>query len=93
MKKLIKLSIVVDFSIFTNFGDTGTSTYWFDDVAGAVNGDPVPAPITYLNVDFETATSFAAADGAVYTDLTTNTVTDRVSVPFDKFVMIPDDTN
>ena len=66
-------------SVFTNFADTGTSTYWFDDIAGAVNGAAVPAPptpIDYLSVDFETATSFGAADGAVYTDLTTNTVTD-----------------
>jgi len=33
-------------SIFTNFGDTGTSTYYVDDIAGAVNGDPVtPQPV------------------------------------------------
>jgi hypothetical protein len=31
-------------SVFTNFGDTGTSTYWFDDIAGAANGDAVPVP-------------------------------------------------
>jgi len=35
-------------SIFTNFGDNGTSTYYFDDIAGAANGavvgaDPLPA--------------------------------------------------
>lgn len=29
-------------SIFTNFGDMGTSTYWFDDIAGAANGAAVP---------------------------------------------------
>ena len=28
-------------SLFTNFGDTGTSTYWFDDIAGAANGGTV----------------------------------------------------
>ena len=34
-------------SIFTNFGDNGTSTYYFDDIAGAANGivvPPDPAP-------------------------------------------------
>jgi hypothetical protein len=31
-------------SIFTNFGDTGSSTYWFDDIAGAANGATVPEP-------------------------------------------------
>lgn len=29
-------------SVFTNFGDTGTSTYWVDDIAGAANGAVVP---------------------------------------------------
>ncbi len=29
-------------ALFTNFGDTGTSTYYFDDISGAVNGDAVP---------------------------------------------------
>ncbi len=29
-------------SVFTNFGDTGTSTYWVDDIAGAANGMAVP---------------------------------------------------
>ena len=29
-------------SIFTNFGDAGTSTYYFDDIAGAANGAVIP---------------------------------------------------
>lgn len=41
--------------------------------------DPPPAPITELTVDFETATEFEAADGGVYTDLTTNTVTTGIN--------------
>lgn len=35
-------------SIFTNFGDTGTSTYYVDDIAGAANGGSIavePAPV------------------------------------------------
>jgi hypothetical protein len=30
-------------SVFTNFGDTGTSTYYVDDIAGAANGAVVPS--------------------------------------------------
>ncbi len=29
-------------SVFTNFADTGVSTYWIDDISGAANGDSVP---------------------------------------------------
>ena len=31
-------------SVFTNFADTGTSTYYVDDIAGAANGTATPQP-------------------------------------------------
>ncbi len=42
-------------SIFTNFGDDGTSIYYVDDIAGAANGSavlPDPVPVNMLN-DFD----------------------------------------
>jgi hypothetical protein len=62
-------------SVFTNFADTGVSTYWIDDIAGAANGAAVSQPLTSLVVDFETATSFAADSGITYTDLVANDLT------------------
>ncbi|MDC1539744.1 T9SS type A sorting domain-containing protein [Flavobacteriaceae bacterium] len=64
-------------SVFTNFADTGTSTYWVDDIAGAANGAAVPsdpAPTT-------AATAPIARDAAdvislfsdAYTDVTVDT--------------------
>ena len=62
-------------SVFTNFADTGVSTYWIDDIAGAANGAAVAQPLTSLVVDFETATSFAADSGITYTDQVANDLT------------------
>lgn len=63
-------------SVFTNFDDTGVSTYWIDDIAGAANGAAVLQPLTSLAVDFETATSFAADSGGItYTDQVANDLT------------------
>ena len=45
-------------SVFTNFGDTGSSTYWFDDIAGAANGATVPPPTS----DPEPATAAPTPD-------------------------------
>ncbi|CAI8213374.1 MAG: Uncharacterised protein [Formosa sp. Hel1_33_131] len=66
-------------SVFTNFGDTGFSTYWIDDIAGAANGTAVPQPITSLSVDFETTTAFAPDAGSVYTDQVTNDLTTGIN--------------
>ena len=44
-----------------------------------VSTEAPPAPITELTVDFETATEFGASDGAAYTDLVANTVTDGIN--------------
>ena len=63
-------------SVFTNFADTGVSTYWIDNIAGAANGDAVPQPLTSLVVDFETATNFLGDSNLTYTDLVANDVTD-----------------
>ena len=63
-------------SVFTNFADTGESTYWIDDIAGAANGAAVPQPLTSLVVDFETATTFLGDSNLTYTDLVANDVTD-----------------
>ncbi|CAI8213463.1 MAG: Uncharacterised protein [Formosa sp. Hel1_33_131] len=63
-------------SVFTNFADTGVSTYWIDDIAGAANGAAVPQPLTSLVVDFETATTFLGDTNLTYTDLVANDVTD-----------------
>ena len=38
-----------------------------------------PVPITSLNIDFEATTDFGSGDGATYTDLITNSVTDGIN--------------
>ena len=42
-------------SVFTNFADTGVSTYWIDDIAGAANGAAVLPPAAAVDPvdDFE----------------------------------------
>jgi hypothetical protein len=72
--------------------DTGTTYYALVRTGGInwgtgvildnltlVSAEAPPASITELTVDFETASEFGAADGASYTDLTANTVTDGIN--------------
>jgi hypothetical protein len=60
------------FSIFSNFGDTGTSTYYIDDIAGAANGAAVPSD---LSVNAPTPTNDAADVISVYSDAFTSIAT------------------
>ena len=60
------------FSIFANFGDSGTSTYYVDDIAGAANGAAVPSD---LSVNAPTPTNDAADVISVYSDAFTSIAT------------------
>jgi len=65
-------------SVFTNFGDNGTSTYYVDDIAGAANGAAVPAPLTSFSYDFTTPTPFTTYN-ATFDDDAVNIVTDGIN--------------
>jgi Secretion system C-terminal sorting domain len=65
--------------IFIDFGLAPASNTSIDDVGGGAQGVPLTPPITSLNIDFETATTVASFDGAVYTDMVTNDVTNGIN--------------
>lgn len=65
--------------IFIDFGATVASNTAIDNIAGGAQGVPILAPLTALNVDFETATPVASYDGAVYTDLFNNDITTGIN--------------
>ncbi|TLX71927.1 T9SS type A sorting domain-containing protein [Labilibacter sediminis] len=59
-------------SVFTNFGDTGTSTYYVDDIAGAVNGGPIqadPAPEAGASAPTHLQENVISVFSNTYTDL------------------------
>ena len=61
-------------SIFTNFGDTGSSTYYFDDIAGAANGavvgpGPLPEPTTVPPTPPHAAADVISIYGETYTNV------------------------
>lgn len=65
--------------IFIDFGVGVASNTSIDNVMGGTQGAPLLPPITSLNIDFETATTIASYDGAEYTDLVTNDVTNGIN--------------
>ena len=65
--------------IFIDFGIAAASNTAIDNVGGGAQGVSLAPPITSLNIDFETATTIASYDGAEYTDLVTNDVTNGIN--------------
>jgi hypothetical protein len=65
--------------IFIDFGIAAASNTAIDNVGGGTQGVSLAPPITSLNIDFESANTVNSFDGAVFTNLVNNDVTNGIN--------------
>jgi hypothetical protein len=65
--------------IFIDFGIAAASNTAIDNVGGGTQGVSLAPPITSLNIDFESANTVSSFDGAVFTNLVNNDVTNGIN--------------